>query len=222
MANYTITSIKNGKPTEVKFEYLPELTDELDELSTVHKELSEFDIYKITLWKINRYPKIKNTTILKDLNSLRELNRFDEETTKSILSAMLPINGIGLAMASTYLRFANPKIYPIVDTRALRAAFDYKDVNVYENILSTHCGGYKLFEKQIDLYIDYVNKLIDISKTDYHGLKIDFENLDRFLYDIDEKSGFLLSDKEPFDKEKIDKWEKTIIEYGGKIEKQNV
>ena len=120
------------------------------------------------------------------------------------------------------LGFTNPKIYPIIDTRALRAAFDYEDVNVYENILSTHCGKNKLYEKQIDLYIDYVNKLIGISKTDYHGLKIDFENLDRFLYDIDERSGFLLSDREPFDKEKLAKWEKIIMDYGGKIEKKNV
>ena len=220
MASYTVTG-KNGTK-EVPFEYLSELTDELDKLHTSKKELSETDIYKITLWKINRYPKIRNTTILKDLNSLRKLNRFEEEATKSILSAMLPQNGIGLAMASTYLRFSNPKIYPIIDTRALRAAFDYEDVNVYENILSTHCGGNKLYEKQIDLYIDYVNKLIEISKTDYHGLKIDFENLDRFLYDIDEGSGFLLSDKEPFDKEKLAKWEKIIMDYGGKIEKKNV
>lgn len=216
MANYSVTG-KNGT-AEVPFSYLPELTDELDELSTTCKELSEFDIYKITLWKINRYPKIRNTTILKDLNSLRKLKRFDKETTKSILNILLPINGIGLAMASTYLRFANPKIYPIVDTRALRAAFDYKDVNVYENILSTHCGGNKLYEKQIDLYIDYVNKLIDISKTDYHGLKIDFENLDRFLYEIDDRAKFALGDKEPFNEEKIDNWKRIIREYGGEIE----
>lgn len=217
MASYTVTG-KNGT-TEVPFDYLPELTDELDKLH--NKDLKISDIYTITLWKIYRYPKV-NEEIIKELNSLRRLKHFNEKRTRAILNLMLHTQGIGLAMASTYLRFTNPKIYPIIDTRALRAAFDYERTNDKEKTISDHRKSESLYEQQIDLYIKYVNKLMEFSKTDYHGLKIDFENLDRFLYDIDEKSGFLLSDKEPFDKEKIDKWEKTIIEYGGKIEKQNV
>lgn len=217
MASYTITSIKTGKQTEVQFEYLSKLTDELDELSTAHKELSEFDIYKITLWKINRYPQIDPAT-LKELNELRKLSEFDKERTKNILYSMLHIHGIGLAMASTYLRFTNPKIYPIIDTRALRAAFDYERTNDKEKTISDHRKSESLYEQQIDLYIKYVNKLMEFSKTDYHGLKIDFENLDRFLYDIDDDAKFALGDKEPFNEENITNWKNIIRKYGGKIE----
>ncbi len=213
MASYTVTG-KNGT-TEVPFDYLPELTDELDKLH--NKDLKISDIYTITLWKIYRYPKV-NEEIIKELNSLRKLKQFNENRTRAILNLMLHTQGIGLAMASTYLRFTNPKIYPIIDTRALRAAFDYERTNDKEKTISDHRKSESLYEQQIDLYIKYVNKLMEFSKTDYHGLKIDFENLDRFLYDIDDDAKFALGDKEPFNEENITNWKNIIRKYGGKIE----
>lgn len=207
MANYTITSIKTGKQTEVQFEYLSKLTDELDELHTSKKKLSESDIYKMTLWKVDRYPFIDDEKI-KGINSLATIKTFDEDAktkTIDVLKALLNTNGIGLPMASTYLRFVNPKVYQIIDVRAFRAAYDY--------VLQDKGYVYVQHDTQIEVYLNYLDQLHKIAndKNGYHGYSVAFENLDRFLYDFDKFVGYKLSDNPQMTTKEIEKKLKDFI-----------
>ena len=199
MAQY---SIKKGKKTIVKdFKYLPCLpcvTDELDELQ--HRDFDIHTIRQITLWKLERYVGLSDDT-LKKFNALKSLNIIDKTKTKQVLKALLDSVGIGLPMASTYLRFINPQIYQIIDARAYRAAFDYTQ----QDKLGTTDPS-----KLINIYIKYLDKLRDIADSGYHGMFVKFEDLDRFLYDIDKESGFEVKDTYPYDKSKIEKWQQII------------
>ena len=207
------------KVYKAPFEYNTPVTHELDQLQD--KDLTLADLHEITLWKIDRYPQISQE-ILDELNKLHKSDNFDEQATRNILGAMLRAHGISLAMASTYLRFTNPKVFPIIDTRALRAAFDYKVVAEKEKILLSYRNSDSIYSRQIDLYIDYVAKLNEIAKNGYHGLFIKFEDLDRFLYEIDSEAGFKLEDKEPFDPNKFEKWKELIENWKVKIKNEGV
>ena len=205
MASYTVTNIKGKKTTEVQFEYLPELTDELDKLHTSKKELSETDIYKITLWKVDRYPFIKGIT-MQSINSLASFEKSDKEAedeTIKVLKELLDTPGIGLPMASTYLRFINPKVYQIIDVRAYRAAFDYKPQQSY---------AYVKNDTQTNVYIKYLKRLRVIADKGYHGVKVPFTDLDRFLYDFDKFVGNKINDNPQLSKKEIEKKLKEFIE----------
>ena len=155
-------------------EEYPTLKEDLDKLQG--KELTLFDIYRITLWKIARYPFMTPET-LADLNLLKDEKTFDEDKTKAVLDKLLNTKGVGLPMASTYLRFINPDVYQIIDVRAYRAAFDYEnDESDYK---------YEDNHSKTETYIDYLQKLREIEKNGYHGLSTAFCNLDRFLYNFD-------------------------------------
>lgn len=65
----------------------------------------------------------------------------------------------------------------------------------------------------ITIYIKYLQKLRDIAQTGYHGLKVKFDDLDRFLYDIDKDSGFEVKDIFPYEKTKLSQWEILINKY---------
>ena len=201
---YTISG--NGKRTIISFGYLSDITSQLDCLQ--HDELTMLDIFRITAWKIDRYPQIDENT-LKKLNELRSLKKFNGEKTKEVLDALLGTNGVGLPMASTYLRFVNPKVYQIIDVRAYRAAFNYK---LQDKLPTTN------HTKAIDNYLHYITQLqkfADKKGEGYHGLYVDFEHMDRFLYDIDKKAGFKVEDTYPYSNEQLDKWKRIIKEYGG-------
>ena len=107
---------------------------------------------------------------------------------------LLNTNGVGLPMASTYLRFLNPKVYQIIDVRAYRAAFYYEPEHSYVYVKKEH---------QITVYIEYLKQLQKIAKDGYLGAKVDFKDLDRFLYDVDKKSGYSLNETPIFDKDKL-------------------
>lgn len=185
MTEYTITY--NGKDYVKPFVY-SEVTEELDELH--NRNFTKEDLYKITLWKVNRFPLIRNDTVEK-LNSLRLLVFLDEPKTKDVLKDLLKIKGVRLPMASTYLRFLNPDIYQIIDVRAYRAAFCYDNKRPdYTKATDSEC---------IDIYIHYLKRLRDIAENGYYGIKVMFRDLDRFLYDIDKVAGFKINDKIQFE-----------------------
>ena len=179
MTEYTITY--KGKEYQKPFDY-SEATEELDFLC--HHDLTKEDLYKITLWKVNRFPIITDDIIVK-LNSLRTLKTLDEEKTREVLHDLLRIKGVRLPMASTYLRFLNPDVYQIIDVRAYRAAFNYTEQPDYTKADNNEC---------IDIYLNYLKKLKTISVKGYHGFFVGYENLDRFLYDVDKCSGYSLSE----------------------------
>ena len=94
------------------FKYQVELTKKLDSLNS---DFNQEILNEIILWKVNRYAKFDEETI----NLLNKINPKDENLqmslTGDILLSLLSKNqkGVRLAMASTILRFRNPKVYQI-------------------------------------------------------------------------------------------------------------
>ncbi len=199
MASYIIKTKEHEFKKE--FEYLTDVTDELDKLQ--HSRFNINTIREITLWKLDRYVFISDDVIEK-LNTLKSLMQLDEEKTTVVLDALLKSKGVRLPMASTYLRFINPQVYQIIDARAYRAAFDYTKQETLSN---------KNEKQLIITYIKYLQKLRDIAQTGYYGLDVRFEDLDRFLYDIDKDSGFEVKDIFPYEKTKLSQWEILINKY---------
>ena len=88
--NYTDVQLKN-----VDYQYNPDLTKALDH---INGPFSYEDVFKITLWKVDRYPYIDKVT-LATLNELETQKHFSEDVLLQILDTLLRVKGIGLHMA---------------------------------------------------------------------------------------------------------------------------
>ena len=135
---------------------------------------TDFDqniINEIVLWKVNRYVSLETETI-ELINRIKNDAQLNEELTRNILLKLLKTKGVRLAMASTILRFRNPKVYQIIDQRVYRL--------IYGDELKYPLND---FYKQIDIYLDYLQKLKEASKA--HNIA--FEVADRVLYTMDKK-----------------------------------
>jgi hypothetical protein len=153
-----------------KYEYQTLLTRELD--SAHPKEFNQSLINEIVLWKVNRYAHLSEE-LMSELNDSRlRGDTLDVGFTREILRKLLLVDGVRLAMASTILRFRNPQLYQIFDQRAYRFAYG----QAVEQ--TTYAKGEKYLERQVDLYMDYLSKLRDISIQ----YRIDFETIDRLFY----------------------------------------
>ena len=177
---------KKNEIVNFGFDYLPEITNDLDCLDG--GRLLQEDILKITLWKINRYPE-EISEIAELVNSVKD----NGSELVNIMPKLLKMKGVGLPMASAYLRFCNPKKYQIIDTRAFRAAFDFNP----ETFDSKHKSFPDLRTARYEVYDSYLRQLEHIATNGYHGLCVDFEDLDRFLYDVDKAFGHKIDDKTP-------------------------
>ncbi len=152
-----------------KYNYQPKLTAKLDELN---KDFDQEIINQIVLWKVNRFAEIDNETLIL-INSInKDSENLNENLTTQILVNLLTTNGIKLAMASTILRFKNPKIYQIIDQRVYRI--------IYGETLPKYFSS---IEKQISLYLKY---LIDL-KNVCTERGINFELSDRIIYELDKE-----------------------------------
>ncbi|PHK29335.1 hypothetical protein VF13_40220 [Nostoc linckia z16] len=161
-------------PTEeellnTEYNYQAELTAKLD---LFEDDFTQDTINEIVLWKINRFTALDSQT----LNLLNQISKDDRilnlELTKEVLTRLLhkQQKGIRLAMASTILRFKNPSLYQIIDQRVYR--FLYGRELLY-SVNDTN--------QQIDLYLDYLTKLREVSETH----RIAFEQADRVFYSMD-------------------------------------
>ena len=152
-----------------KYNFQPKLTQKLDSLSS---DFNQEIINQIVLWKVNRYVEIDDDILLL-LNSIKKEDEYvDEEITKKILEKLLSTKGIQLAMASTILRFKNPKNYQIIDQR------------VYRFINGKNMPSYfSSIEAQIKLYLEYLQKLRNVCIEK----QIDFELSDRIIYILDKE-----------------------------------
>ena len=152
------------------YEYQKDLTIELDKLDT---DFNQNVINEIVLWKVNRYTKVSDE-VLSLLNKIdRSDTDIDLDLTKEILKHLLATKGIGIAMASTILRFRNPTIYQIIDQRVYRF---------------THPEGEELKEtkdneRTIIMYLEYLERLRAVCLKH----EIPFEESDRTLYLMDIK-----------------------------------
>lgn len=166
----TIENTEIPKFSANLFNYQPELTKHLDK--SMGKEFDQNLLNEIVLWKINRYA-IARELPLNLLNSSKILKKtLNEELTRELLLGLLDkkAKGIRLPMASTILRFRNPHVYQIIDQRAYRFANLGKSLKLPKNI-----------DDQIELYINYLKRLREISVN----RNIKFETIDRLFYAVD-------------------------------------
>ena len=153
------------------YKFQPELTKRLDNLEST--SIDQSVINEIVLWKVNRYVRLDDENI-EQLKKLKNLKAGEHKKGNNVLKTLLGVNGVDLPMASTILRFINPKVFQIIDRHAYRAVYDKK---------------YPLYqatppERKISLYFDYISDLIDLCKS--KGLA--FTTIDRLLYIFDKKN----------------------------------
>jgi hypothetical protein len=150
--------------------YQTELTKELDK---VKSKFDQNDINRIVLWKLNRFAKLNNESLI----LLNKVNKNDKtinpKLTKQILESLLITMGIQLPIASTILHFKNPNIYQIIDQRVYRILYG----KLYKNIKT------KKPNEQIKLYLEYLHDL----KNTCAELKIPFSRGDHILYMADKR-----------------------------------
>jgi len=165
------------------YDYHLELTKELDDLDP--EEFNHETFYKIVLWKLSRFPYISEELIsrLKDISSIEPKKH---EESRDIIKDLLRTSGIALPMASTILRFLNPKAFQIIDDRAYRVLLP--DEPKYPTKPQKITEGY--LNKSIDIYFNYLDRIHEISSE-----KLPFESADRILYLLDIKLGNKIGSK---------------------------
>jgi thermostable 8-oxoguanine DNA glycosylase len=163
------------------YDYLPEITSMLDSYGG---DFDQVIVNKVVLWKVNRYPIIDDA-ILQELNGIK---KSDESVSpvvlRTLLLKLLSCHGIQLPMASTILRFKNPKLFQIIDQRVYRLIYGKK---------MKLPGSYNIanLEKLVDLYIQYLKTL----RNQCDQLNIPFEKADRILWMADRR----INKDEPLD-----------------------
>jgi len=166
--NTKIKQIYNSRELleeDFKYDYNPDLTNELDSIK------GDFDkniINKIALWKLNRYPHLTDELIMR-LNRIGN-NEELKEDHKKLLSDLLECRGVQLPMASTFLRFRNPKLFQIIDQHVYRI--------LYGKELSLPLSNSQSKKEEIcRIYFKYLEDLEKKCKE----LEIPFEKADRIL-----------------------------------------
>jgi hypothetical protein len=136
------------------FSYQKKLTEKLDK---VDNDFNQGLINEIVLWKVNRYAEL-NLETLDKLNCIKKSDKeLDKKLTRAILSDLLKTKGIQLPMASTILRFKNPKFYQILDQRVYRILYG-ENLNLSYN---------KKSDEQIEIYLNYLERLRIVKRTEH-------------------------------------------------------
>jgi len=162
------------KPEDFELKNQENLTKRLDSISTI---FDQNIINEIVLWKVNRYAELSEESISL-LNSIPTTSdKINVELTRTILRQLINERGIQLPMASTILRFKNPKIYQIIDQRAYRFLYPGKTLK-----LSTYKSTDNI-ENQINIYLNYLTDLRNAIELKH----IPFEEADRVLYNLDKR-----------------------------------
>lgn len=164
------------------YDYEIDLTRNLDELGVNH-DFTLLDIYKITLWKLKRFPYVEDKdNFMQKFNHLASYSTLTpkaEEEAKDVLMLLLSTRGIRLPMASTYLRFRNPNLFQIMDQRVWRI------IQQYLGKTDTDYPYLDDVDSQIDKYFNYLKDL----RTLANKKNIQFRDADRAFYEWDIKKG---------------------------------
>jgi hypothetical protein len=170
MAQKAIDALDELPDDKQTYNYQPELTKKLDELEGIafKQEL----VNEIALWKLDRHFNIP-TDILKAINSLATLAPGEHRKAGCVLLCLLNIIGVDIAMASTIFRFRNPRVFQIIDRHAYRAVYGEK-LRLYTATPSP---------RKIELYFTYLDDLRELAGR----ANVDFEDLDRILYQFDKR-----------------------------------
>lgn len=167
-------------PPMTDYAYQIELTWDLD---CGDQSIDQNWINQVVLWKVNRYVKIGEKT-LNMLQAVKaDANNPQAQPNAEVIEALLKIKGVQIAMASTILRFCNPKVYQIIDQRVFR--FIYGADQSILNVLQDTNGDKRVIdvENATKQYLNYLLKLHEICPS----LGIKFEDSDRLLYLADKK-----------------------------------
>ena len=170
----TIKKIENKRELDeedFKYDYNPDLTNELD---NIKGDFDEKIINKIALWKLNRYPRLTDD-LIRRLNKIGNDGGHKEEH-KKLLIELLRCSGVQLPMASTFLRFKNPKLFQIIDKHVYRLLTGNELSLPLSNSESNR-------EKICQFYFRYLEDLEKKCKE----LEIPFEKADRILYKADKR-----------------------------------
>jgi hypothetical protein len=157
------------KLDEYKFSYNDKETEALHKLLNKDDSISVDKLRRASLWKLNRVLDIPETTInkLQKLVDKKELSIHDE-AIEEIIDELLTCSGVGMPMASTFLKFLRPDVFPIIDVRAYRAIFGKK--------INYSSYTYKV-------YREYVEKIYEIQER----TNLDLAAIDEQLYSFDKE-----------------------------------
>lgn len=147
----------------INYNYQEALTDDLDNITG---DLSEVDVLKIILWKLNRYVLV-NEPLRASVNDLKR--HYSINNAETVLRSLLNCRGVNLPMASAILRFAVPNHLQVIDQRA------------YRILTGKNLSLPKSVDEKITLYFDYIHLLSE--KCRHYN--IPFHKSDRILYEID-------------------------------------
>jgi thermostable 8-oxoguanine DNA glycosylase len=111
--------------------------------------------------------------LLDRLDALKTLKAGAHRQADSVVESLLTVHGIDLPMASTFLRFRNPKVFQIIDRHAYRALYG-KDYPLY---VHSPTG------RKLEIYFGYLDRLRSLCVK--KGLR--FEIADRVLCVFDKK-----------------------------------
>lgn len=148
------------------YKVYPALTAKLDRFTS---PFTQEVINEIVLWKVARYVALSDD-ILCGLGELRKLQPGDEDFAFEVFANLLSANGVRLPMASTFLRFANPSVFQILDRHLYRAVFGILPGN--------------LSKKPADCWTIYKDFLAQL-RIQCEQLEIPFEDADRTLFEYD-------------------------------------
>jgi thermostable 8-oxoguanine DNA glycosylase len=132
-----------------------------------YENVSIDDLRRIALWKLDRVVDVPDSLLaaLRDLAAKQELTVASKESREA-LEALVQCDGIGYPMASAFLKFIRPDVFPIIDVRAYRALTGKR---LRYNDYST------------ELYLEYVVKLREIADC----LDMPLATIDEQLYCYD-------------------------------------
>ena len=111
--------------------------------------------------------------MLDRLDALKTLEAGAHRQADSVVESLLNVHGIDLPMASTFLRFRNPKVFQIIDRHAYRALCG----EVYPLYVQSPTA------RKLEIYFDYLDRLRALCV----GKGLRFETADRVLYVFDKK-----------------------------------
>lgn len=177
-----MTISKNDlKFNDRNYDYLPQITPMLD---SYDGNFDQVIVNKIVLWKVNRYAIIHDD-ILQQINRIKKTDvSMSPVAVKCLLLNLFTCHGIQLPMASTILRFKNPKLFQIIDQRVYRVIYGKK---------MKLPGSYNINnrEKLANLYLQYLKDL----RKKCEELSIPFDKADRILWKADKR----INKHEPLD-----------------------
>lgn len=164
---YTIFDSEKDK-LDYSFSYNHEETAELHKKLNGAVAITEDDLRRVSLWKLDRVLSVSEETLekLQKLSQEKSVTLRDE-LVKETIELLVLSQGIGFPMASAILKFINPSVFPIIDVRAYRALTGKKP---YYNTYT------------YDKYMEYAEALHSLSKK----LKRPLREMDEQLYCFDE------------------------------------